>query len=74
VTTGTGLTIVDDTYYRLGIIAETTGVRFYVNGALVSTLTTNIPTAALAPALVNQGNATVTSVMNLDRVRILGYK
>lgn len=71
-TTGTGLTIVNSTWYRLGFVATTAAVKFYVNGSLVSTSTTNIPTAALSPSFVNQANATVQPVLNIDYVKVLG--
>lgn len=72
--TGTGLTLVNGTQYRLGIVATTAGVGFYVNGILVSTLTTQIPAGALAPSIVVQANGTVTPVMNLDYVAFGGYR
>jgi hypothetical protein len=74
-TTGTGLTLVNSTWYRLGFLAQTTGVDFYVDGAKVgTTLATNIPTAALAPAFVCQANATVQPVLNVDYLRVVGCR
>lgn len=73
-TTGTGLTIADATTYRLGIAASPTSVSFYVNGLVVSTITTNIPAGALAPIYVVQGNATVTAVANVDYLRVVGIR
>lgn len=73
-TTPTGLTLVNSTWYRLGFVATTTLVTFYVNGVAVSTSTTNIPTAALAPSVVLLANATVTPIMSLDYIRVFGVR
>lgn len=64
--TGTGLTVVNSTFYRLGFFATSSQVDFYVNGAIVSSLTSQIPTGALAPIIVCQANATDTAAMSLD--------
>ncbi len=72
--TGTGVTVADATYYRLGFFATSTQVDFYVNGAVVNSITTQIPTTALAPTIVVQANATVTPVFNLDFIRVGGYR
>ncbi len=74
VTTGTGVTIATDVWYRLAFKATTTSVAFYVDDVLKSTSTTNIPTVAMAPAFVMQANATVTPVMEVDFVRVFGYR
>lgn len=74
VTTGTGFTIVNNAWYRLGMIATSTGIGYYVNGSLVSTVAATLPTNALAPAFVVQGNATVTPIVNIDYVRVAGYR
>ncbi len=73
-TLGTGLTVVNSTWYRLGFVATTTLVTFYVNGLAVGTSTTNIPTSAMAPAVTIQSNATVTSAASLDYIRVLGVR
>ncbi len=70
----TGFTIVDSTWYRLGMYATPTSVSFYVNGTVVSTSTTNIPAGALAPIYVMQGNATVTAVANVDYIKVIGLR
>lgn len=69
-TSGTGLTLVNSTWYRLGFVATTSTVDFYVNGAKVSSITATIPTVALAPSFVCQANGTDTSVLNVDYVAI----
>lgn len=74
VVNGTGVTIATDTYYRLGFFATSSQVDFYVNGAIVSSSTTQIPTTAVAPIIVMQGNATVTPVFNLDYIRVGGFR
>ena len=72
--TGTGVTLVDATFYRLGFFATSTQIDFYVNGLIVSSLTTQIPTVAVAPTVVVQANATDTPVLALDRIRVAGYR
>jgi len=67
-TTGTGKTITAATYYRLGFVATTSLVTFYVDGVAVSTSTTNIPTAALSPSLVMQAHGTSQPVMSVDYI------
>ena len=70
-TTGTGKTIVASTYYRFGIVATTSLVNFYVDGSLVSSSSSTIPTAALSPSFVMQANGTSQPVMHIDYVRVL---
>ncbi len=73
-TTGTGFTWATDTWHKLGIFATPTSVKFYVDGVVVNTITTNIPAGALAPIYVMQANATVTPVLNIDYVRVVGIR
>lgn len=73
-TSGTGLTLVNNTWYTLGFFAQSGNVDFWVSGTKVASLTTNIPTAALAPSLVAQSNATVQPVLNVDYVRVVGCR
>lgn len=70
--TGTGFTIANNTTYKLGFYAQTTGVDFWVNGVLVKTLTANIPTTALAPSIVCQANATVQPLVFIRRLTVVG--
>ncbi len=72
--TGTGFTIANNTAYKLGIFATTTKADFWVNGVIVKSLTANIPTAALAPSLVVQANATVQPICYVDWIRAAGYR
>lgn len=46
--TNTGVVVVANTWYKLGFIvnANASSVSFYINGVLVSTITTNIPNTA----------------------------
>lgn len=67
---GTGKTIVNDTWYRFGMVATTSLVEFFVDGVKVSEISTPIPTAALAPAFVCQANGTDTPVMHVDYLAI----
>lgn len=71
--TGTGVTITNAAY-RLGFYATSSQVDFYVNGAIVSSSTTQIPTTAVAPAIVMQANATVTPVFTVDYIRVAGLR
>ncbi len=70
----TGFTIVDSTWYRLGMVCTPSLVTFYVNGVAVSTSTTNIPAGQLAPIFCMQANATVTPVLNLDYIKVIGLR
>jgi hypothetical protein len=74
VTTGTGFTIANNTWTKIGFYAQSGSVQFWQDGNLLSTITTNIPTSALAPAFVNQANATVQPVLNVDYVKVFGYR
>jgi hypothetical protein len=40
-------TLSNTSYYQYQIVATSTGARFYLNGALVATITTNIPSTSL---------------------------
>lgn len=72
--TGTGLTLANDTWYTLGMKILTTSVEFYVNGSAdpVRTATTSIPagTVMLRPSFVCQANGTDTPVLWVDYVQI----
>jgi hypothetical protein len=65
---GTGLTVANSTWYRLGIVATTALAEFFVDGVRVSSITSQIPTDPLAPAFVCQANGTDTPVMQVDYV------
>lgn len=71
-TTGGGLTFANNTTYKLGFKATTTEVKFWVNGSVVATIATNIPSAALAPAIVVQANAVAQPNVFLERLRCVG--
>lgn len=72
--TGTGVTLANSTFYRFGFFATTSQADFYINGALVSSITSQVPTGAIAPSIVCQANATDTAVFNIDRIRVGGYR
>ena len=72
--TGTGVTIANSTFYRLGFVATSSLITFYVNGLPVSTATTQIPTGALCPTVVVQSNATDTAAASLDFIRVVGLR
>jgi len=46
-TTNSGVAVVANTWYRFEVTYDGTTVRFYINGTLVASHTTNIPTAAM---------------------------
>lgn len=71
---GTGLTLVNDTVYRFGLYATSSQVDFYVDGSIVSSITSQIPTVALAPSIVVQAAGTDTPVFNLDSMVVAGYR
>lgn len=73
-TTDTGFTWATDVWHKLGIFATPTAVKFYVDGTVVSTIATNIPAGQLAPIFVLQANATVTPILNLDYLRVVGIR
>lgn len=67
-TTGTGGTLADDTFIVLGVEVDgRNAVRFYVDGALVNTISTNIPDegAYLTPT-IEVGSPTGTTATYLD--------
>lgn len=69
--TDSGIDLVDDTYIKLGISVEGTGVvKFYINDALVATHTDNIPDDEnlTIAAMSLSGSATGTRVTTLDYV------
>ncbi len=68
--TDSGVDIVDATYVKLGIKVEGTGkVQFFIDGNLVATHTTNIPTTEMALAAFSlSGSATGTLVTTLDYI------
>lgn len=71
--TGTGFTIANNTTFKLGIYATSSAIQYWVNGAVVATLTANIPTAPLSPAIVVQGNATVTPAVYFKNLMVAGF-
>lgn len=66
-TTGVGTTLVDGTYVKLGFkVTGTSKVEFFVNGAIVSTVTANIPTTEMRPSLVCQSDGVTDSILHID--------
>lgn len=68
--TDSGVDMVDDTYIVLSIAVEgVDAVRFYINGALVATHTTNIPTTELTVAAMSlSGDNLGTRATTLDYI------
>jgi hypothetical protein len=65
--TGTGTTLVADTWVKLGFIAhENSKVDFYVDGVKVNTETTYIPTTEMVPTLVCQSGGTTDPIVHVD--------
>lgn len=73
-TTAALAAIANSTWYELGIYATPTAAYFFLNGALVATNTTNIPTSALAPAFCCLSNGTVQPVLEVDSILVLGAR
>ena len=66
-TTGTGTTLVDGTWVKLGFkVIGTSKVQFFVNGTLVSTVTANIPTTEMRPSLVCQSDGSTDTIVHID--------
>tara|TARA_R110000772_G_scaffold20946_4_gene57984 strand:+ start:10386 stop:11024 length:639 start_codon:yes stop_codon:yes gene_type:complete len=68
--TTTAVTAVDDTYNKLEIsVSGTSVVKFYIDGQLVATHSTNIPTAGITPAMGHiSGSATGTRTSQADYI------
>ena len=69
--TDSGIDLVDATYIRLGFSVNSTGsVKFYIDGSLVATHSTNIndDENMTAAAMSLSGNATGTRVTTLDYI------
>lgn len=68
--TDSGADMVNDTYVNLALkVSGTSAVEFFVNGALVATHSTNIPTTELAPAAFSlSGDNLGTRVTTLDYI------
>lgn len=69
-TTDTGLTVVANTWYKLGILinAAGTSVQFYINDVLEQTNTTNIPTLPMG-----WGNKNYKMIGTTSRVAAIDY-
>lgn len=63
VDTGVNVTANLNTWFDLKIVATSTSVAFYINGTLVTTITTNIPptSQALSPSVVMANGADTTN-------------
>ena len=69
-TTDSAQDLADDTFVTLRFEAEGTGkVRYYVDGSLVATHTTNIPeNEALTPTICVRNDGAAANTMNLDYI------
>jgi hypothetical protein len=62
--------LVASTYKRLGFWCDGTSVKFYIDGELVATHTTGIPTSGLmAPFIALTTNADAPRVLIVDYVK-----
>lgn len=70
VQSGTATTIsTDGTYVRYGIkVIRNTKAEFYVNGTLLGSITSTMPSANLAPSIVVQSNGTTSPIATFDWV------
>lgn len=60
-TTDSGVAVVAGSWIKLKILANTTSARFYINGSLVATNSTNLPTVNIVPGFKIQKSAGTTS-------------
>lgn len=72
--TDTGVATSSTTFQRMRIEVTTTSVNFFINGSMVASHTTNIPSANLAPAVVvadfaGNGTANFDPRINLSMIR-----
>jgi hypothetical protein len=69
-----GVVVNINTWYKLTVIASSSSARFFINGNLISTVNTGIPTAALSPIVnIAKWAGTTARTMQVDYVD-LGYK
>lgn len=65
-TTDSGVAV-STSFVRLTIVSDTANVYFYINGTLVATNTTNIPTAVITPAVkIQKTVGTSNSSLDVD--------
>jgi len=58
-------TLSNTSYYQYQILATSTGVRFYLNGSLVATITTNIPSTPLSVFFSTSSDGSATSILTM---------
>jgi hypothetical protein len=58
-------TLSNTSYYQYQILATSTAVRFYLNGSLVATITTNIPSTPLNALFSTSSDGSVISILTL---------
>lgn len=67
--TGTGHTFVEDTWVKVGfVVTKDDKVEFYVDGVLVNTETTYIPTTEMTVSFVCQSAGTTDPILHIDWV------
>lgn len=70
----TTIDAVNAAYVRLGIVAFSTQVDFYVDGVLKKSSTTNIPTAILRPSFAVLNGEAAAKNYHLDFVKVLAAR
>lgn len=58
-------TLSNTSYYQYQILATSTGVRFYLNGSLVATITTNIPSTPLNALFSTSSDGSAISILTM---------
>jgi hypothetical protein len=58
-------TLSNTSFYQYQILATSTGVRFYLNGSLVATITTNIPSTPLNAFFSTSSDGSVQSILTM---------
>ena len=63
-TVNSGVAVVANTWYKLTLVVNAAGTQVdgYINGNFIGSITTNIPTAALAPVIISQKTVGTTNI------------
>ena len=57
----------DNSYHDFGIMLATGSAKFYLDGVLIQTVSTNVPTVDLQPLAFATASATVVSTINISK-------